>query len=977
MNRAQKVAENLGISLQPSQTGSVPTAPPRAFSGYNPEPDKELSIPIMVNKNNKRRQMKALSGIKRKFESRYGDGDVDEAAEDKYFFNQRMQQQKEAERRAQAAVAATPVVPPVTPRPQPTFPVGRTNPFMRNLSSDTPSSNYRNKQQKYARANRSIADRNRYAEYKKAADYRAKYPQTLQQPTPLPTASDFRQKPDETYFDYVRRRAEIIAKQRQELSREQDLERQRLERQKTSGVYDSNRPKDPYPAWREKADAFDQARKFDREERIRREKEQDRLAREKSLRPDKYAELEKQRTEYVDKYRQLKIIPDKNVTSKGIWGRGRQKEADKIAQALFHKTRFKNVVIKPHGSGSRASMKISLEPKTSNESGDIELYLQRDLKILLFTRVATPNEHTSPLLSSAIKTIIEVTPLDWKIAIDPFLRQKSVGSSDRNTKTGVRILLSIAQDSNVQSRLVSRQDFMRVNRDFRNKTNADAQAEEPPGTGAGLGAARATGPNWQYLNPEEDPNIPPIKTDYQYYKDQEMAQAKASREVRKEIEKLDRAERGGKFRYADAEIPGEEDSGQSFMNPYARGYGGGADIYGDEDTGGYGPAGSYGGGYGSGLEGIGNLGGDFEPYTTRSQQKQDRKEAQARYKAEQQFAGITDDEPPDYHIPRSAAKPWAKYDQNVGNYPSSSRMSQDVPNPTKKRSKGQPDLYAPTSDPDDLMNLARMDTAGPGRRFSKNSPAVEFVRRRMQTSFGQVEVIDAGTSAAKVIVRSPGIEAHLTRKKHKGSYLQVTLEFKNLDFNRWADVFSKLPLIAFPANMAGNPGKKYPTTHKTNVKTLIQEVKDRKDPRIMRGMVDALEKWANHMKARTASGLSGANIIINWNEQQRKKEERKARDERMRARNESKAIRFNKMVLYEQIWYKEFLPLARKIQEWLLRHMGGYQITCEEIYTRFGDDHTPEAIDKALEILRANAAIYSMTNDTYMINMSRLSSALM
>lgn len=921
MSKARKIAEQLGINLQPSQMGYVPSKPPRAMSGYNPEPDEELSMPITVDKNNRRRQVKALNGIKRKFESRYGNVNEDLTPEQKAALDKFRQ---------------------------------------------------RNDPEEYERRRQEIEafKRARIPDYDKK--YGGGQPATPTAPVPTTPSGP---RPGESYIEWAkRRRTERVQQYRTDKPQTyKDWNRVHADRER-----ERQRQRDAIAA-RHRAEEIAAQR---RGEGHKYNPEIDRINRETA------------RMKYMSDYRDLGTRPQNapGEEKRGVWGRGRQKEADRIAQALFTKTRFKNVVIKPHGSGARATMKISLEPKDKTESGDIELFLQRNLQMILFTRVSTPREGMAPLLSSAIKTIIEATPLDWKIAIDPFLRQKSVGSQDRNVKVGVRVLLSVAS-SLPGDRLVSRQDFMRINRDFRNKTrtDADAQTEAPPGSGAGgLGAAKRV--DWEYADPGMDPrDVPPVDPNEPWFDSNGFPRNQAAR-VQQEKERLEadrlareaeeqvaaRAASGRNRQWQD--VPGGEDQEQSFMRGYGGmgGYGQ-TDYYSDPDQyQGYGPDPSaYGGGYGSGIGAGGGLGGDLETYKSRSQERQDRREAQARERAEQQFSQTDYTEQPDYHVPRSDSAPWARYDQNVGQRPSSSRMSQDVPRPTKKRSKSEPDPYMVTSDPDDLMNQARMDTAGPGRRFSSESPAVQFIARQMKRAFGSADIIDASTSTAKVIVRSPGIEAHLTRKKYKGAYLQVTLEFKNLDFNKWADVFAKLPTVAFPSNMAGNPGKKYPTTHKTSLKTLIQEVKDRKDPRVMRGMVDALEKWAAHMKARTASGLSGANIIINWREQQRKKADRAARDERMRARNESKAARFNHMILSEQLWYKEFLPLARKIQEWLLRHLGSYQVTCDEIHARFGADHNDEAINKAIEILRANAGIYPMTNDTYMINMSRLSSALM
>ena len=77
----------------------------------------------------------------------------------------------------------------------------------------------------------------------------------------------------------------------------------------------------------------------------------------------------------------------------------------------------------------------------------------------------------------------------------------------------------------------------------------------------------------------------------------------------------------------------------------------------------------------------------------------------------------------------------------------------------------------------------------------------------------------------------------------------------------------------------------------------------------------------------------------------------------------------------EQAWYKEQVGLARRIQDWILKNLGGYTSSGSEIHMKYDEEYGDEAVDKAIEILRANAALYPMTNDMYTINMSRMSSA--
>lgn len=79
----------------------------------------------------------------------------------------------------------------------------------------------------------------------------------------------------------------------------------------------------------------------------------------------------------------------------------------------------------------------------------------------------------------------------------------------------------------------------------------------------------------------------------------------------------------------------------------------------------------------------------------------------------------------------------------------------------------------------------------------------------------------------------------------------------------------------------------------------------------------------------------------------------------------------------EQQWYADIVPLAKRLQVYLLNKGGIFFVTKKDFMKNFPDEE-PEAVEQAIEILRSNAAIFPVSGtDTFRINWQRLTGALL
>jgi 2'-5' RNA ligase len=102
----------------------------------------------------------------------------------------------------------------------------------------------------------------------------------------------------------------------------------------------------------------------------------------------------------------------------------------------------------------------------------------------------------------------------------------------------------------------------------------------------------------------------------------------------------------------------------------------------------------------------------------------------------------------------------------------------------------------------------------------------------------------------------------------------------------------------------------------------------------------------------------------------------KERDSKMRAMQEvNKSLQVLRLIA-EQEWYAQHLPLAHELQAKLLKSGGMYGVTREQMHQMLGNKD-PEAIDKAIEIVRLNAGIYPTSPNSFFVNWKRMASMLM
>lgn len=80
--------------------------------------------------------------------------------------------------------------------------------------------------------------------------------------------------------------------------------------------------------------------------------------------------------------------------------------------------------------------------------------------------------------------------------------------------------------------------------------------------------------------------------------------------------------------------------------------------------------------------------------------------------------------------------------------------------------------------------------------------------------------------------------------------------------------------------------------------------------------------------------------------------------------------------LDEQQWYTVIVPLAKKLQTYLLGKGGIFFISKRDFLKDFPSE-PPEDLNMAIQILLSNAALFPAGGDTYRINWSRMSSALL
>ena len=939
MSKAKKIAENLGINLQPSQMGYVPSKPPRAFSGYNPEPDKELGMPITVDKNNRRRQVKALNGIKRKFESRYGE--MDEAPLDPW-------QQKEQEyQNRYKSYNNTP------PPPPPPF-----DPWKQKEQE------YQDRYKSYTNTSPtppppppppvSAEDAKRQEIIKNLRDYRAK------------RDSEKKSEQEEAKRKRIQAEREAREKMQRERSRSTDprrfsgkkrldaLEREHREQQGGRGSVTARIEAERERIAQQRYDATQVAAQR-REERERKHREM----MSKQF-PDHYGrEKERLRTDREEYLSRLKdqgrndpsSIPDQDERPAkwynkkiGLAGIGKQKEADKIGYALIHKTQMKKVKITPFGSGTRVLMTIQ-SSISSDAPRLIELYLQKNLKIILFSNIKAP-VRSDKIVETGVDVILKNLPDDWKVAVDPFIRQKASSKEDKEvSRAGAEILVRLVSGL-PSNKIADRQEFFRIRNEFNKKEQA-ASEQPPPHTHSNVDDVEEI---------EGEIETPEETRDRKRREAAEDAAFGRGQRTRSNLGVDDfNAEPEGRFRtpnYDDTTIRygGEDDEDDEFYRQQA----------------------------------VGGMFGatDYQPRERRRDRGSTRKQPDIDYGSQGEFDFEVEDEPISEPVrSRERERERTRYAP-----PPREEMPPEGQSPFERAREKTRTATADVkrdSDDRDLMNQARQAYVG---QFNSTSPSAKLIYYRALKAFGPgVEILDTGTSANKVIIRAPdAIEMHLTRKKYPGSRKAkvVTLTFTKLG-SRWEEVFSSIPDIAYDPIMSTNPGERYKVVHKTDMSVLNKEVKEAY-PDLLKEYHDSLITWANDLHRKNKRGIRGYGDIVKIGKsaetlRSEAKSRAKARMEKSRAKssNESLAFKVLKLTLNEQIWYKEIVPVARKIQDWMLKHMGGMQITGEEIHNRFDEEHTRETVDKSIEILRANAVIYPMSNDVYMINMSRISSALM
>ena len=905
MNRAQQMLEGIiGINMNPDQAGYVPTPPPR---GSGEESEEEVNVPITIDRNNRRRQVKALNGIKRKFEARYGD--VNEAGEDWW---EKKKQEYENRYKSYADRPSVPV-----------SDIGPKNPLPTSAE---------------------LARRRREEANRRENDARDKAARLSGQQIPD------RKTGTERLADLERQKYGYSGIKNWQATREREaqVKRERENARRAKMMYD----------YTQKAAARRDQRERTHQEYMKTEFEPYYNKEQERIKAEREAYLNRVRTRSRDSdLPEPEEQPSKWYNKKiGLTGIGRQKEADRIGHALIHKTQMKSVRIVPYGSGTRVEVNIS------NATGDsfIQLYLQKNLKMVLFSKIKARTPGLDKILERGISTILENVPEGWKVAVDPYLVQKSIKEDEKTlARSGAITLTNLMHDyaTRKQIEIADRTEFNRVRNDFSRRTqSAD---NEPPSDSS----TRRVEP--EVLTPDE-------YEAYRRAKEQESEEEKR----RKEAEWLQRKEREEQTR-REAEFQKQWPEGNRRERTQSFGFGQDEPQYAGSDEDDYFRQQAMGGM-------MGGTSINYEPRSRPRIETPSRTDYGADYGPHQDpswYASQTYDEPLPRERPRpererttssytpSETSDYDAFDDDEYEEPKSIRdIVRDKARAASAEEKHSPEEHQ-------LITDARRDSV---RRFDSRSPAVTLVYDRALRAFGSgIQIVDVSTS--KVIVRAPNaIEMHLERKKGTTSgSKKVTMTFKKLGTD-WRKVFASIPMIAFDPIMNTKAGQQFKVQHRTDLRPLFQEIKN-EHPDLLIPFHNALESWLEYVKVRNKSGVGGIETILNA---LKSPEERKAirnkKAKESRARNESLAGIYLQSMLNEQIWYKEIVPLAKKIQDWLLKsHMGGYQVTSEEIHEKFGEDHDNETIKKAIEILRANAVIYSMNNDVYMINMSRLSSALM
>jgi hypothetical protein len=873
-SKARQLAENMGITLNPSQASTVPTAPPRGSSMVG-EPDMDVTTPKTVDLTGRYRyQKKALSGIKRKFESRYGN--IDEVED------------------------------------------------------------------------------------------------LLVDPSTLGGRDDIiqRMKDDRARRDAERAREQIMNRM---ASREQDArlqaEQERRERERRD-----------MEAYRE---------------RIRNTRDMRNVT--PAPAPLSPKDSRSARSYLLRQSRDSGPIPgDKEGKGiRGLLGLGRQEEADALARVFRTRTPFKNVVIKPFGSGNRVLVKASVTPFVNREdSGDIELYFQKQMKVVMFSKVLPPAPKSTPMsrgiFQKTMKTIIDGIPRDWHLAIDPFIRQKALTASrttgNRNILVGVAVLMQVLRNE-APERLVNAQDFRKAKRDFDRRNEPEDQSA--PDKRRDIfgdprrGHRKSPISDIKGISPEEYAKLSQEeKAEYLRQQGELINRERERQRQEQEFQQSQYAAQaafGGDFGNFDPSYgetprstrnqPRDPQSGLAEPSQYdmpnfsqSQNDFPGMDI-GDDPTMGMG---------GSTTPTPDDLGGRRSEPIRRSELRREQERERAQQTSDWDSAqfppgdvpfGGGREEPPIGHTGRP----------NRTRSDMGKREFEDphAGEPRQGRGGFDPEVQGRAEHSSNLLDTARMYKG----QFNTEAPIVQYIKEKLTRSgFGVPQINDLGKNGISLKTRE--LDILLRRQGSKANLRTVILEVPKFEMSAAEKVFSQLPSIVWPpkasASLTG-----FKLNHRVDLKSMINYIENViRNPELLILLQDYLSEWITKMGQR---GISTGTL--------------KGKVKRLRERSKTRRPQGESVAsiildalspIHEQSWYKEHVAVARKIQGWILRHLGGYQVSCAEIHDRFDAEHEEEAVDKAIEILRSNAAIYPMTGGVtsgrdciYMINMSRLSSALL
>lgn len=687
---------------------------------------------------------------------------------------------------------------------------------------------------------------------------------------------------------------------------------------------------------------------LERERRIHREQEDDRIA-------------ARQRG-YV--FSQTIRDPE-DITAdrgRGIFGLGKQKEADIIGRALMSNTLFKLVKIKPYGSGVRVEIEA-----TSHDGGEVSVYLQKMFKVLLFNKVVAGSNRQE--IQKVISTIISNLPSDWKIAADPRMVQKVVANINRKDPKsrgqvhGAHTLRKMLSNVN-PNRIADRSIFLKVKRDEVSKSEPTQDGSEYSGPDRRDPERGRVGKEFRgttLITPELFAQLGP-EAQAAYIK--AMAQKRAREEQQAQHDQA--AAFGGSSFYdimgtahttASRGDIGDLENIDPYTNPTSGGFGNDVsfDIMGN-------PIHNYPSFSGSDMSTL--RGKENTPIRRTEIRSRNRVvKEQPEFSGEPVILGSASRPEPEEEITdyrhRRGIKDFGTspfYSESPGELGQQPRRGRGFTEPAPQGAYDTANAGF-----DDLLQQARTYKG----QMNINAPIVQYVAEKMKrVGLGQPTIREGDKRG--IIIETPILHAVVRRKGNKDKLRTVILEFPWIDLNNAIKVFDSIPRISWPPK-ASHSLSGFKLNHRVDISSLVNFI-DKNKPSLLPDMLDILSPWIERMGQQ---GITKGTI--------RGKAKRERQRQQTRPQRESVASVILQALspIEEQLWYKEIVPLAKEIQGWILRHLGGYEVTGTQIHDRFDDEHTPETVDKAIEILRANSAIYPMSNDVYMINMSRLSSALL